>query len=174
MLKHGWTLKTWCQWEAVRKDYILYDFTKRKVQDRQIQRDTKWVTVQGWVWGEWEMNANGMEFLWEAMKYSCCLITKSCLTLCDPMEWSVLGFPVLHYLPEFAQTHVHWVTHFFCWHLWLLLTKHNFSSKEQASFYFVAAVTIHSDFGAQEYKICYCFHLTHLFAMKWCDHMPWS
>ena len=110
MLKHGWTLKTWCQWEAVRKDYILYDFTKRKVQDRQIQRDTKWVTVQGWVWGEWEMNANGMEFLWEAMKYSCCLITKSCLTLCDPMEWSVLGFPVLHYLPEFAQTHVHWVS----------------------------------------------------------------
>ena len=109
MLKHGWTLKTLCQWEAVRKDYILYDFTKRKVQDRQIQRDMKWVTVQGWVWGEWEMNANGMEFLWEAMKYSCCLITKSCLTLCDPMEWSVLGFPVLHQLPEFAQTHVHWV-----------------------------------------------------------------
>ena len=110
MLKHGWTLKTLCQWEVVRKDYILYDFTKRKVQNRQIQRDTKWVTVQGWVWGDWEMNANGMEFLWEAMKYSCCLITKSCLTLCDPMEWSVLGFPVLHYLPEFAQTHVHWVS----------------------------------------------------------------
>ena len=28
--------------------------------------------------------------------------------LCDPMDCSMPGFPVLHYLPEFAQTHVHW------------------------------------------------------------------
>ena len=33
----------------------------------------------------------------------------------------------------------------------------SFSSKEQASFNFVATVTIRSDFGAQENKICYCF-----------------
>ena len=26
------------------------------------------------------------------------------------MDWSMPGFPVLHYLPEFAQTHVHWVS----------------------------------------------------------------
>ena len=32
-----------------------------------------------------------------------------CLTLCNPMECSIPGFSVLHYLPEFAQTHVHWV-----------------------------------------------------------------
>ena len=37
-------------------------------------------------------------------------ITKSCVTLCDPMDWSMPGFPVLHYLPEFAQTNVHWVS----------------------------------------------------------------
>ena len=30
-------------------------------------------------------------------------------TLCDPMNCSTPGLPVLHYLPEFAQTHVHWV-----------------------------------------------------------------
>ena len=35
---------------------------------------------------------------------------KSCLTLCNPMDYSMPGFPVLHYLPEFAQTHVHWVS----------------------------------------------------------------
>ena len=29
--------------------------------------------------------------------------------LCDPMDCSVPGFPVLHYLPVFAQTHVHCV-----------------------------------------------------------------
>ena len=34
--------------------------------------------------------------------------SKSCLTLCDPINYSTPGFPVLHYLPEeFAQTHVH-------------------------------------------------------------------
>ena len=29
--------------------------------------------------------------------------------LCNPIDCSRTGFPVLHYLPEFAQTHVHWV-----------------------------------------------------------------
>ena len=27
--------------------------------------------------------------------------------LCDPMDCSMPGFPVLHYLLDFAQTHVH-------------------------------------------------------------------
>ena len=40
---------------------------------------------------------------------SSCSVAKLCLTLCDPMDCSTPGFPVLHYLPEFAQTHVHWV-----------------------------------------------------------------
>ena len=39
----------------------------------------------------------------------CCSVTQSCLTLCDPMYCSTLGFPVLHHLPEFAQTHIHWI-----------------------------------------------------------------
>ena len=30
-------------------------------------------------------------------------------TLCDLMDCSTPGFPVLHELPELAQTHVHWV-----------------------------------------------------------------
>ena len=30
--------------------------------------------------------------------------------LWDPMNCSTPGFPVLHYLREFAQTHVHWVS----------------------------------------------------------------
>ena len=40
----------------------------------------------------------------------CCSVARSCSTLCDPMDCSTPGFPVLHYLPEFAQTHVHWVS----------------------------------------------------------------
>ena len=42
--------------------------------------------------------------------FCCCSVTKLCLTLCDPKDCSELGFPVLHCLPEFAQTHVHWVS----------------------------------------------------------------
>ena len=46
----------------------------------------------------------------------CCSVTKSCLTLCDPMDCSMPGFPVLPCLPEFAQTHVHGVSDIiFCW-----------------------------------------------------------
>ena len=39
----------------------------------------------------------------------CCSVTKLCPTLCDPMDCSMPGFPVLHHLPECAQTHAHWV-----------------------------------------------------------------
>ena len=39
----------------------------------------------------------------------CCSVTKLCPTLHDPMNRSTPSFPVLHYVPEFAQTHVHWV-----------------------------------------------------------------
>ena len=36
----------------------------------------------------------------------------------------------------------------------------SFSSKEQVSFNFMAAFTICSDFGAQEIKVCHCFHVS--------------
>ena len=32
------------------------------------------------------------------------------LTLCDPMNYSMPGLPVLHHLPEFAQVHVHCIS----------------------------------------------------------------
>ena len=37
-------------------------------------------------------------------------VTQSCLTLCDPMDSSMPGFPVHHQLLEFIQTHLHWVS----------------------------------------------------------------
>ena len=39
-----------------------------------------------------------------------CSVTKLCQTLCNPMGHSTPGFPVLHHLLEFAQTHVHRVS----------------------------------------------------------------
>ena len=38
-----------------------------------------------------------------------CSIDKLCSTFCDSMNYSTPGFPVLYYLLEFAQTHVHWI-----------------------------------------------------------------
>ena len=40
----------------------------------------------------------------------CCSFAMSSPTLCSPLDCSTPGFPVLHYLPEFAQTYVHWVS----------------------------------------------------------------
>ena len=39
----------------------------------------------------------------------CCSVTQSCLTLCETVDCSTPGFPVLHHLLELAQTHVLWV-----------------------------------------------------------------
>ena len=44
---------------------------------------------------------------------------------------------------------------------------HSFPSKEQASFNFMAAVTIHGDFGDQEKKQCHCFQFFPFY-------LPWS
>ena len=41
-------------------------------------------------------------------RLACCSVAKSRPTLWDLVDCTP-GFPVLHYLPEFAQTHVYWV-----------------------------------------------------------------
>ena len=38
------------------------------------------------------------------------LLFSCCSTHCDPMDSSMLGFPVLHHFLDFAQTYVHWVS----------------------------------------------------------------
>ena len=40
-----------------------------------------------------------------------CSVAELCPTLCDTTNCSIPNFPVLHYLLEFAQTHVHWWCH---------------------------------------------------------------
>ena len=66
---------------------------------------------------EWNSNNNRLLTKLQATTSCCCSVAQSCLTLWHPMDcsmWhpmdcSMAGFPVLHYLPELAQTHVHWV-----------------------------------------------------------------
>ena len=47
--------------------------------------------------------------LWSSI-VCCCSVAHSCPTLCDPTDCSMPDFLVLPYLPEFAQTHVHWLS----------------------------------------------------------------
>ena len=71
----------------------------------------------------------GFSFTWWILPFCCCSVTQSCLTLCDPVDCSTPGFPVLHRLPFtnmykwefvpshvclefvclFVPTHVHWI-----------------------------------------------------------------
>ena len=52
-------------------------------------------------------NLNVSSTLSSVIMIYCCSVAKSCLILCDPMDCSKPGFSVLHFLSEFAQTHVH-------------------------------------------------------------------
>ena len=51
-----------------------------------------------------------MVFYQKEVTCHCCSVAKSCLTLCNLMDYSTPGFPVLHCLLEFAQTHGHWIS----------------------------------------------------------------
>ena len=50
------------------------------------------------------------EFIKVTKSFQFSSVTKSCLTLCDPMNCSMPGLPVHHQLPEFTETHVHRVS----------------------------------------------------------------
>ena len=65
-----------------------------------VQGINPWVTEWwGFLGHPWERPGSGWWF------FHCLL----CPTLYNPMDCSTPGFPVLHHLPELAQTHVHWV-----------------------------------------------------------------
>ena len=43
----------------------------------------------------------------------CCSVTQSCLTLCDPVDCSTQGFPVLHHILEYSSSSC---PSSLCWH----------------------------------------------------------
>ena len=54
-------------------------------------------------------NHHSLQMIWCYISVPLSSVTQSCPTLCDPMNCSTPGLPVHHQLPEFTQTHVHWV-----------------------------------------------------------------
>ena len=70
------------------------------------------VLVSGWWWTsrmtlEMFLPLHFFKRVLEIQAFSS--VTQLCSTLCDPMDHSTPGLPVHQQLPEFTQTHVHWV-----------------------------------------------------------------
>ena len=58
----------------------------------------------------WQVSFYGFSFFGDGLFFpQFSSVTQSCLTLRNPMNHSTPGLPVHHQLPEFTQTHVHWV-----------------------------------------------------------------
>ena len=94
---------------------------------------------------------------WAAISCSnACMHVKalqSCLTLCDPMDRSPPSYSVHGTLQGRI---LGWVAISFF--KYAVSVIHNFPSKEQASFKFMAIVKICSDFAAPQNKVSHCFH----------------
>ena len=57
----------------------------------------------------WQVDSSPLSHQGCLILRCCCSVTKSYPTPCNPIDCSMPGFPVLHCLLEFPQTHVHWV-----------------------------------------------------------------
>ena len=84
--------------------------------------------------------------------------SKASIFLCSTFFSVQLSYPYITTGKTIALTRRNFVCKVMSLLFNTLLGLHSFSCKEQASFYFMAAVTICSDFGAQENKVYYCFH----------------
>ena len=61
------------------------------------------------IFGGYQTGVLLFDFCWFLLYGCCCSVTQSCLILCNPIDCSMPGFPVLHHHLELAQTHAHWV-----------------------------------------------------------------
>ena len=81
-----------------------YSATKRNASESILMR---WMNLEPITQGEVSQKDKNKYHISSAQFSS---VTRSCLTLCDPMNCSTPGLPVHHQLPEFTQTHVHQIS----------------------------------------------------------------
>ena len=100
-----WDMKTWASWHPEIR-YVI-----------SVKRPWVWVPIRVLAgFKSWHVGSSSnlscmvsVSIRLEHYHCGCCSVTQPCPTLCNPMDCSMPGFPVLHHLPELAQTHVHWV-----------------------------------------------------------------
>ena len=104
----GWFQSPNSQREAKTK------FTFPNYHLRLARRQWRHGLGQFHVWGR-DLGTKLRDRVWAAMagrapRSSFAVVVQSlCPILCNPMDYSMPGFPVLHHLPELAQIYVHWV-----------------------------------------------------------------
>ena len=64
----------------------------------------QWIPQIAWPW------ISSMPLFSSTTCCCCRSVAQSCPILCDPMDCSTPGFPLLYYFPELAQTYVHQVS----------------------------------------------------------------
>ena len=92
----------------------IYDSVTRWVPVFVVDEVTRsWLDISDFVcrnlqrWRRWTSTRKTISQV--TINYQFSSVTQSCPTLCDPLDCSTSGLPVHHQLPEFTQTHVHWV-----------------------------------------------------------------
>ena len=96
------------------RSWIVESHDREDMEETQMPIDRKWIKM----WNSMKCySATKNEIIpfattWMDLKViivQFSSVTQPCPTLCDPMNRRTPGLPVHHQLPEFAQTHVHWV-----------------------------------------------------------------
>ena len=135
--KESWVLKNWCFWTVVLEKTLENPLDCKEIQPVHPKGDQSWVFIgrtdaeaetpilwllhaKSWLsgkdpddgkdWGQEKKDFRSpfSSILKVLSVQSVSSVAHSHPTLCDPMDCSMSGFPGLHYLQEFAQTHVHW------------------------------------------------------------------
>ena len=115
-LRHSWHIGASVSEKYLNLSLILFAFSDQLSQ--YLSKICKYLVFSIFLWNFWDTDYlpeifwNSLKCwlyvsLWNDKSLCCyCSVVKSSLTLWDPMNCSMLVFPVLHCLLEFAQIHV--------------------------------------------------------------------
>ena len=94
-----------------RMEKIQETFNKdlEEIKNKQMVINEKITEIKNTLEGTDSRITEAEEWKSDLEDCGCCSVAQSRLTLRDSTGCSMPGFLVLHHLPEFAQTHVHWV-----------------------------------------------------------------
>ena len=130
--KESWAPKNWCFWTVVLEKTLESPLDSKEIKSVNPKGNELWILIirteadapifwpfdEKWLIGkdpdvrkDWGQGRSGTaeDEIASSFCCSCCSVSQSCTTICDTKDYSTQGFPVLHYLLEFAQTCVHWV-----------------------------------------------------------------
>ena len=102
--------KFWKRWKCQTTLSVSWEICMQ-VKKQQLELDMEWQ-----IYSKMEKeyvesmycHPSYLTYIQSSVQFSS--VAESCPTLCDPIDCSTPGLAVYHQLPEFTQTHVHWVS----------------------------------------------------------------